>query len=673
MTQVLDPPKTVAPPQSVPSMPVDTEQGVIEEARRRRRRRRGVALASLVAAGMLTTVGWALIEASRAARAHGGGPFPAAADAADAATPEFNVRLAPSLYVGQAGWRSFEEEHGRSAGGSAVGPAFISRPIISGGASFVNGSHVSKTILITAPNVAAILVERKTRVPTVALPGLPYGFRGARFVTPVTVNEERLLAGPGSASFGPKSLVALDAAGNPIAAQAPTNTPSQADVHRWQAPAHAPQGECGLSAAGVSALTVVGGRAATAIRSFAAAAGGRQLVGGAFLPCVSVEYRLHGEPLQGAILLNAADPGALAGELPDFNAVTGAPGFVDEGGLTARRTGHAWLVVGQGTNVGQRIALLRHLSAIVKVGGLVPASTVRGGATYVQPATTPPPVPQVNLNAAPALEAGALGWQLFETTADGWTAGAGCCFVLTAPAQVKGFRAGASSHGWQIATVLTAPEVASVSLQGRPRVPTRAGDLPDGLRFAVAEVRHFRGSAVAFDAHGRRITTPALDPFPKHHGFEGPYSGHQWIAPAAPPAGPCQLTASTLAGLETVGGDVVVKVTGYPVFESRALQSCADTVYELAGAKLTAAILLDAEHPGSKPPALPGMTAIPGASGVFQAPAGPLGPQGPTTAAGQGDTLIGKRLPGAWLVVGGGDSVSQQRKLLEHITASIHL
>jgi hypothetical protein len=66
------------------------------------------------------------------------------------------------------------------------------------------------------------------------------------------------------------------------------------------------------------------------------------------------------------------------------------------------------------------------------------------------------------------------------------------------------------------------------------------------------------------------------------------------------------------------------------------------------------------------------MAAMPGASGVFRAPAGPVEHGGGATP-GQSDTLIGKRLPGAWLVVGGGDSVSQQRDLLQHLTASIHV
>ena len=39
MNPVIDPPKTVLPPQAEPSMPVEPEQGVIEEARRRQQRR----------------------------------------------------------------------------------------------------------------------------------------------------------------------------------------------------------------------------------------------------------------------------------------------------------------------------------------------------------------------------------------------------------------------------------------------------------------------------------------------------------------------------------------------------------------------------------------------------------------------------------------------------------
>lgn len=102
---------------------------------------------------------------------------------------------------------------------------------------------------------------------------------------------------------------------------------------------------------------------------------GGQIVGHAFLPCVSVEYHLQGMPLQVLIMLDAADPGAPVASLPDFKPVRGAPGFLDEGGLTARREGRAWLIVGQGSGVAQRVDLLRHLTALVRLGALVPAST----------------------------------------------------------------------------------------------------------------------------------------------------------------------------------------------------------------------------------------------------------------------------------------------------------
>jgi hypothetical protein len=122
-------------------------------------------------------------------------------------------------------------------------------------------------------------------------------------------------------------------------------------------------------------LTALAGQIATAIRPYSVSAGGRRIVGNAFLPCISVEYRLQGiqhVPLRALILLDAAHPSARAAALPDFKPVGGTPGFFDEGGLTARREGNAWLIAAQGTGVPQRVALLRHLTALVRLDSRVP-------------------------------------------------------------------------------------------------------------------------------------------------------------------------------------------------------------------------------------------------------------------------------------------------------------
>jgi len=100
----------------------------------------------------------------------------------------------------------------------------------------------------------------------------------------------------------------------------------------------------------------------TAIRALSG-----QLTGHAFLSCIDTEYHLHGWPLKATLLLDAAHPRTRAAALPDWKSGPGAPGFFSEGGLTARRFANAWLVVKQGSGLAQRMRLLRHLSATVRL------------------------------------------------------------------------------------------------------------------------------------------------------------------------------------------------------------------------------------------------------------------------------------------------------------------
>jgi hypothetical protein len=674
MSPVQDPsrPGSAAAPEHAPTQQpgwLDPQQGVIEDARRRQHQRRmRLLIAAAIAAGLLG-LGWVLIEASHANSAHAGrGGHGRPARLAFSGAPVFNVRLAPALEVGQAGWQLFFEEHGAQTGGQGNGPAISSDPIIAGGGHSVGGSHRSTTILVTTPNVVAILLNGKTRVPTIGLPGLPYGYRAVQIVTAVAPAEERIPQGLGRQPQGP-SIVPLDAQGQPIHYKPNNLTPFQGKVRAWEYPARTPEGSCGLRASSLPGLTARGGKALSAVRAYPANLVGGQIEGAAFLPCVSVEYQLRGIPLQALVLLDAAAPGTRAAALPDFKAVRGSPGFFDEGGLTARREGNAWLIVEQGSSVAQRVALLRHLTALVTLGSLVPAST--GVPEVGQGNAPPPPAHPAKLRVTPALEAGALGWEYIQTEAGGGGSGS-CCGPLTHPAQLLG-TSGSGSGPWSTATLITAPTVAAVSVEGRAPVPTRSGGLPYGMRYAAlpvrnSNVRSAKASLAAFNARGQRITTAGVEPMPKRHQFEGTYAPRAWTAPSPPPAAPCELSASGLSGLSPLGGDVVPRVKGYRMFETRAFQSCTDTYYALGSSTLEAAVLLDAEHPGATPVTLPYVTRAPGAAGVFDAPGGIM--RGGHSGS---NNLTAERLPGAWLVVTGGSGPAQQLQLLRHLHATIHL
>ncbi|HWJ49893.1 MAG TPA: hypothetical protein VNR42_02675, partial [Solirubrobacteraceae bacterium] len=66
------------------------------------------------------------------------------------------------------------------------------------------------------------------------------------------------------------------------------------------------------------------------------------------------------------------------------------------------------------------------------------------------------------------------------------------------------------------------------------------------------------------------------------------------------------------------------------------------------------------EHPGSRPAALPGMTPLAGRPGVYHSLL-------------QGEALVARRVPGAWLLVKGGPDLHQRLRLLTHLRAAVHL
>jgi hypothetical protein len=274
-------------------------------------------------------------------------------DASDSRAGSFNVRLVPTLAVAQAGWCVVAEEHGRVIGGGACGGvAQASSPFLQVYGWGAVGSGYETSIAVTAPQVAAVVVDGSVRVTPTAVPGLPYGLRAVRVIGRVHRAGRRFPEHT--------TIVALDSRGARIPESWP-QTPRQGKVRAWRSPAHAPRGVCALRAGGVPGLAALGGQVATTMRPFPGA-----LVGSAFVACVDAQYRLQGVPIDAEILLDAAHPGAPVARLPDWRPVPGAPGVFAEGGLLATRTNaDAWLLVRQGSGRSQRMSLLHHLSATV--------------------------------------------------------------------------------------------------------------------------------------------------------------------------------------------------------------------------------------------------------------------------------------------------------------------
>jgi hypothetical protein len=359
----LDPPPPPPPISPPAESGIGPEQGVIEEARRRQRRRRiRTAVATLIVAAILGILAWALDggESHASPVRAGEAGHASVIDASSGRAPGFNVRLFPMLTVGQVGWCEAIEENGRTGGSACGGVPTPSQPLLQVQGSYSAGAPYETVVVVSDPQVAAILANGTLRVPTVPLPGLPYGLRGARIRIPVAA-PRRVLPG-GRLPLHPQgpTVVALDAQGRPLV-QRWGSTPRQAGVRSWQYPSRPSRGVCQLRVGGLPGISARGGEVATgAIGPFPGA-----LVGHAFLPCIATVYYLQHVPLRAVLVLDAAHPGARAAALPNFKPVRAAQGFFAQGGLTAKRSGSAWLIVGQGSGLAQRMTLLRHLTSTV--------------------------------------------------------------------------------------------------------------------------------------------------------------------------------------------------------------------------------------------------------------------------------------------------------------------
>ncbi len=238
--------------------------------------------------------------------------------------------------------------------------------------------------------------------------------------------------------------------------------------------------------------------------------------------------------------------------------------------------------------------------------------------------------------------------------------------------------------------VLTAPNVAAVQIAHGPTIATRSDpSLPFGFRAAVFYLpwrpgltvhRARRGSSWAF------LPLPALTaldaagrPIP---GSQGGGSAQEqirrWNYPGREAKGSCSIHAGERSGLQERTGAVVTSIVGDPAILGRGFLSCIDVGFDADGYMMRAAVLLDAEHPGSRPGALPDMHPVPRSPGFLDRPTTRGGP--PAQYAGSGrfypgplnagplNGLTARRVGEAWLVVEGGTGTQQRLRALRDLT-----
>jgi hypothetical protein len=247
--------------------------------------------------------------------------------------------------------------------------------------------------------------------------------------------------------------------------------------------------------------------------------------------------------------------------------------------------------------------------------------------------------------------------------------------------------------GDSVGFVLTGPQVAAVRIGHRTIRTFTSSQLPTGDRAAVfllaarsptpivgarpGQPIHSRmrvlepgprmrwtsvptTAVLPLDSAGRVLATAAPAP---DYGYVRGWSF--WQAPSAvtpniheprysgrtqPGAGACELSQHGLPGLTPEWGSTITRIPTVRKYVGELFVSCVSTEYYLHGWPITAAVLLDAGHPGAVLGPIPGARPVSGH---------------PDTVDFAGGSLSARRVGNAWLVVQGGSSTTQRVAVLK--------
>jgi hypothetical protein len=256
----------------------------------------------------------------------------------------------------------------------------------------------------------------------------------------------------------------------------------------------------------------------------------------------------------------------------------------------------------------------------------------------------------------PPLTIGFTGWCLVTAASD-----YGCLtprvqsgpIVTTTWSSVTGRRE-------MLLLILTTARVMEVESAG-VRLPTKAtATIPDRLRIAVIRVArpkqpYYLPPVVAFDAQGDRLATP------RGHTSEVLLKSVDvrqkgWKGSSVAVAGSCSVEPA--AGVMALYGAMATRLPSTKLQVSGGFLTCADGEYIYKGHYLRAAVLVDTEHPGRTPSALPGMASRGG--GLLEAP----GVSGP---------MFARRVPRGWLVASNTSDASLARGFLASLRAAVSM
>jgi hypothetical protein len=224
--------------------------------------------------------------------------------------------------------------------------------------------------------------------------------------------------------------------------------------------------------------------------------------------------------------------------------------------------------------------------------------------------------------------------------------------------------------------VLTSGSVAAVSVDGGAPIPTiPAVWLPYELRSALYEIPGLKPSELrASSEHRVRVVLTALNandqPIHEVISARKPLPNpaletRSWEAPAPPARGVCQIAADRFPGLTAESGGVVSVLRPLMGALAQPYLTCVNTKYTYRfsstdKSSLDSFMVLDAEHPRAEPEAMPAMVPVAGHPGVFQSRV-------------TSRELVGRRVPGAWLLVEEGRDLQQRLTLLANLRGSVQL
>jgi hypothetical protein len=177
-------------------------------------------------------------------------------------------------------------------------------------------------------------------------------------------------------------------------------------------------------------------------------------------------------------------------------------------------------------------------------------------------------------------------------------------------------------------------------------------------RDGIIKRPQFRVEYTPLSAAGSAIPTPATPPEPPSPDLET----RQWQRPAKPARGRCEIETGRFRGLVATGGAVIAVLRPLRGVPGDPYLTCSTTAYTYNGVSgLEARVLIDASHPRSYAPSMPGVEPAPGRPGAYQ------------SLPWITQAFVARRVGRVWLLVTGGTGLQQRLSLLSDLRVRLHL